>query len=120
MSGSVTVNTCGAKSSDIFRGLWWLCWPLVSSVVESAGFVCREVHCLSQSLLLCITITPTVWLLPVGPGFLPFSYLCLFLSFAGLGGVKQKPQKAENLSPPPALPFLVKGILSNWEVSSWC
>ena len=38
---AVNVNTCGAKPGEICRGLQWLCWSVVSSVVKAAGVVCR-------------------------------------------------------------------------------
>lgn len=33
------------KAGQICRGLWWLSWPMASSVAESAEFVCRACLC---------------------------------------------------------------------------
>lgn len=60
MAGVSECNTRGATASEIYRGLWQLCWPLVSLLVKLSRFVYRPPF---------IKITSAMWLFLAVPAF---------------------------------------------------
>ena len=108
VAGVSVCNTCVAKASETCRGLWQICWPLVSLWMKSARFVCRAGHHPPRSLL----VWGCYWRPLLSSLFLAVS-MCL--SFASLGGVKPKldfyevSQKAREVGHSPCPSFSGEG-----------